>query len=275
MRTSFTVSAVGVIGVGVVGDAVRRYFESQGTQVRLYDPYKRLGSVEEVNEADVVFICVPTPYTPGTGFDASAVESSLALLHPGKIAVIKSTVLPGTTSQLQRDHPDKLVFFNPEFLREKTATEDFLHPDMQVIGCPPEGRFFAQPLMQLLPRAPYEAIVPPESAELIKYAINSFLAIKVIFGNELFDLCSALGADYQNVRAGLAAEPRIGGSHLDVMDSGYRGYGGKCLPKDTMALLDLAGRFNVDLEVLQAAHDVNQRLLDASILELAEKEMVA
>jgi UDP-glucose 6-dehydrogenase len=106
---------------------------------------------------------------------------------------------------------------------------------------------------------------------MIKYACNAFLALKVTFANEMYDLARAIGVDYEDVRAGMAGDPRIGGSHLDVNDRGYRGYGGKCLPKDTMTLLDFAQEAGVPLQVLEAAHRVNLALRGEAICaDLAE-----
>ena len=252
--------SVGVIGVGVVGGAVRHYFESQGVPPLLYDPAKRLGSLAEINAAGLVFVCVPTPYAPGHGFDDSAVEQAIAPLRGSKTIVIKSTVLPGTTRKFQERFPEHRVLFNPEFLRERSAVEDFLKPDRQIVGVCGDDREEAERLLKLLPPAPHTAVVPAEAAELTKYATNAFLALKVTFANELYDLCAALGADYGLVKEGIAVDERIGASHLDVLDGGYRGYGGKCLPKDTMALLDLADDLGVVLDLLKAAHGVNLRL---------------
>jgi UDPglucose 6-dehydrogenase len=258
---------VGIVGVGVVGSAVRAYFESQGVRTHLYDPGKRLGSSAAVSEADLIFVCVPTPYVEGSGFDDGAVYEALAGLQGSKTVVIKSTVVPGSTERYQAAFRQHQLLFNAEFLRERSANEDFLHPDRQIVGYCAENRLLAQRVLEILPRAPYEAVVPARSAELIKYATNSFLAVKVVFANELFDLCSAVGIEYETVKEGLTADERIGDSHFDVMDSGYRGYGGKCLPKDTMALLDLADEVGSPLRLLLAAHEVNQTLRLADSLQ--------
>ena len=170
-------------------------------------------------------------------------------------------MLPGTTQKFQDAYPDQCVLFNPEFLREASANEDFLTPDRQIVGfCDENDADLAQEILESLPRAPHEAVVPAAVAEMTKYATNSFLALKVIFGNELFDLCGAVGVDYELVKQGFSVDWRIGASHFDVSDSGYRGYGGKCLPKDTMSLLDLADDVGVSMRLLQAAHEVNSGL---------------
>ena len=254
-------SRVGIIGLGVVGSAVRGYFEAQGHRPRLYDPYLALGSMQEINEALVVFVCVPTPYRERSGFDPSAIEEAIALLKPEKTVVIKSTVLPGTTDALQRRHPHHRVLFNPEFLREATAHEDFLSPDRQIVGCTDLSRPVAGEVMSLLPRAPFMRIVAAAEAEMAKYVANAFLAIKVSFANEIYDLCTVLGINYEAVRPLVAADARIGPSHLDVFYDGYRGYDGKCLPKDIRSLMELAETAGVSLRLLRAAHDLNQALL--------------
>jgi UDPglucose 6-dehydrogenase len=259
---------IGIIGVGIVGGALRAYFEARGIRPRLYDPGLGLGSLDEVDSADLVFACVPTPYHPGSGFDGEIMRGAIASLSGAKTIVIKSTVIPGTTDAIQESHPQHRVLFNPEFLREASAVEDFLKPDRQIVGYSRRWDLeAAQAVLRLLPSAPYKAVVPARAAELVKYASNSFLALKVTFANELYDLSRALGIDYADVKDGLAADARIGASHLDVHDSGYRGYGGKCLPKDTMALLDLARELEAPLRVLKAAHEVNLELRGESIYD--------
>ncbi len=251
---------IGIVGDGIVGGALRAYLEGQGHDVRLYDPPKGHDSIEALDGADIVFVCVPTPYTPGHGFDDRALLSAVGSLPGRRAVVIKSTVLPGTTQVLQQRMPQHRFMFNPEFLREATASEDFLTPDRQIVGHTDASAGDAERVMALLPRAPFELVCSSGEAEMAKYAANSFLAVKVSYANEIFDVCERLRLDYGTVRDIVAADVRIGGSHMDVLDSGYRGYGGKCLPKDSKALLDLARSLGVDLEVLRAADRVNAAL---------------
>jgi UDPglucose 6-dehydrogenase len=265
-ETSVDWQRPGIVGVGVVGGAVRNYFELQGIEPLLYDRFASLGSLTEVNDASVVYVCVPTPYVSGRGFDESAVVDALTRLSGEKVVVIKSTVIPGTTERLQRQFPQHHVLFNPEFLREASANQDFIDPDRQIVGYCEGDEALAQAVLQTLPRAPHEAVVPASVAEMTKYATNSFLALKVIFANELFDLCGSLGVDYELVKQGFGVDQRINASHLDVHDAGYRGYGGKCLPKDTMSLLDLADEMGIPMRLLEAAHEVNTRLRAPSLL---------
>ncbi len=254
-------SVIGVMGLGVVGGAVHYYFERSGYSLRIFDPHKRLGSVEAINEADVVFVCVPTPYRPGSGLDDSALEDAVSRLTGSKVVVIKSTVLPGTTEGFQSRYTQHCFLFNPEFLREGFARVDFLRPDRQIVGYTAQSRHLVEPLFSMLPKAPYTRTMVARESELVKYMTNAFLAVKVIFSNELFDLATALDIDFDLVREAVGADARIGPSHLDVFDGGYRGYGGKCLPKDVRALLALGGRLGVPLRLLLTADRVNASLL--------------
>jgi UDPglucose 6-dehydrogenase len=262
-------ATVGVLGVGVVGSAVRSCFEGGGRTVRCYDKFNGEGSIEEINQADIVFVCVPTPYVENRGLDSSAVEDAVSRLDGEKIVVLKSTSMPGTTELLQRRYPRHHFFFNPEFLRENRAVQDFLEPDRQLMGyCNDDDRELAAELLTLLPRAPYEAVIAATSAELIKLFTNSMLALRVIFANQVYDLSDALGVDYEEVLKGIAADPRIGGSHLNVFDAGYRGYGGKCLPKDVSAVCAVGRDLGAPMQILEAVQQANARHRAAGLAAL-------
>jgi len=120
---------LGIIGVGMVGGASKNYFERKGIKPFLYDKGKNLGSIEEVNQADVIFICVPTPFDKEKGFNLSFIEGACRDILGKKIIVIKSTVLPGTTEKLQKKYSQHKFLFNPEFLTEITADQDMNYPD--------------------------------------------------------------------------------------------------------------------------------------------------
>ncbi len=257
-------AVIGIMGLGVVGDGVQHYFERSDYALRVYDPYRGLGSESSINEADLVFVCVPTPFQPHSGLNDSAVEDAVSRLDRSKVIVIKSTVLPGTTEAYQARYSQHCFLFNPEFLRQAHARTDFLRPDRQIVGYTAQSRHLAESLLSVLPSAPYSRIMAAREAEMTKYMTNSFLALKVTLANEFFDLSCALDIDYDVVREAGAADRRIGPSHLDVMDGGYRGYGGKCLPKDTKALLELSDRLNVPLRLLRTADRVNASLLPPS-----------
>lgn len=252
---------IGIIGDGVVGGALRAWFESQRADVRSYDPPKELRDRAGIDLADVVFVCVPTPYEAGRGFDHSYLIEAVASIAGSKLVVIKSTVLPGTTDALQRRYPRHRFMYNPEFLREATAVDDMAHPDRQIAGVTARSEDEAAMVLALLPPAPLVRVCTAREAEMAKYVANSFLAVKVSFANEVFDLCERVGIDYDGVRDIVAADDRIGASHCDVLADGYRGYGGKCLPKDSKALLDFAAHAGVEMDVLAAADTVNARMI--------------
>lgn len=244
---------IGIIGYGTVGRAVASVFSGP----IIYDKYKKIGGIEEVNEADIIFLCVPTPYK--NGFDVSEVDDALSAIRGNKIIVIKSTVLPGTTDHYQEKYPDHRVLFNPEFLREVSAETDMNNPGRQIIGYTKRSRDAAKDVLKILPNAPFRKIIPAKEAEMIKYFGNAFLASKVIFANQMFDLCEKLGINYDIVKECVSKDKRIGSSHLNVNKSS-RGYGGKCFPKDVKSLIEIGIKVGIDLNVLKSVDEINNKL---------------
>jgi len=260
-KTLVSMKKIGIMGVGMVGGALAKTF----TSPILYDPYKKLGSKEELNTAESIFICVPTPYDEVKGgFDLSIVEESFKLLEGSKVVIIKSTVLPGTTEYFQKKYPQHKVLFNPEFLTESSADQDMCYPDRQIVGYTKESFTVAGDIMQLLPLAPFERVMPAGEAEMVKYFGNTWFSVKVVFANQMYDMCTALGIDYDAVKEGAAADKRIGRTHLEIFHKGYRGYGGKCLPKDTRALIQKARALGVSLKLLEVTEEINNGLRAAS-----------
>ncbi|MEK7090051.1 MAG: hypothetical protein AAB930_00505, partial [Patescibacteria group bacterium] len=174
--------------------------------------------------------------------DTSIVEEAVAGIGGSKIVVIKSTVPPGTTESLQKANPKHKLFFNPEFLTEKSAWQDFIKPERQLVGWTLGSREAAAIVLSLLPKAPLASPsnalnLSATEAEIVKYAANVFLARKITFANAVYDLAKYHQADFENIRKAVGADSRIGHSHLDVHHGGYRGYGGFCFVKDTDALI--------------------------------------
>ncbi len=236
---------IGYVGQGFIGKNYADDMEHRGYRTVRYaleEPYR--ANKDNIKDCDIVFIAVPTPTTPEK-FDDSIVRQALTLIGEGKTAVIKSTMLPGSTARLQKDFPKIFVMHSPEFLREATAAYDAAHPDRNIIGIVhdlPDVRARAEHVLDILPPAPFRLVCGALEAELVKYAGNSWLYLKVIYVNMLYDLAERIGADYETMRDALAADPRIGRSHLDPMhQSGHggkpgRGAGGHCLIKDFEAL---------------------------------------
>jgi UDPglucose 6-dehydrogenase len=244
---------IGFIGQGFIGKNYANDFENRGLPVVRFakeEPYTKNG--EAIAECDIVFVAVPTPTTP-TGFDDSILRAVLPYVGTGKTAVIKSTILPGTTKNLQEEFPDIYILNSPEFLREKSAADDAAHPNRNIIGIPKKNEEYvrrAKEVLSVLPKAPYELIADSSETELIKYAGNIFLYFKLMFANVFYETAELIGADYTVVREALAADPRIGPSHLQVVhESGHpgavpgRGAGGHCFIKDFAALRKFYEKF--------------------------------
>jgi UDPglucose 6-dehydrogenase len=269
---------LGIIGTGMVGGALHRYFaEFRPNPLFSYDKFQKRGSADEVNEADIIFICVPTPFEEGKGFDLSAVNDAVGNVRGKKIIVIKSTVVPGTTEKLQEQYPDHTFLCNPEFLTHNpekgshhtlsrvaplTSEQDMNYPDRQIVGYTrkPESYEVSGVIMNLLPLAPFSRIMSATEAEMVKYFGNTWFATKVAFANLIYDLCQALGIDYDTVKEAAAADKRIGPSHLEVWHRGYRGYGGTCLPKDIRAFIQFADERGVDLAIHKVVEEYNNKL---------------
>lgn len=252
---------IGVIGGGYVGGTVAAFYREVGAEVKVYDKFKASDPLEEVLKQDYIFIAVPTNFN-GQSIDLTNMDDAMANAAKSKARaiIIKSTIVPGTTEKYQKQYPHLRIVFNPEFLTEATAYQDFKYPDRQIVGYTKQSYPFAGEVMELLPLAPYSKIIPSSAAEMVKYFGNTWFALKVVFANQIFDLCEALGIDYDLVKEGVGADRRIGRSHLDVWHGGYRGYGGKCLPKDTRALINFAQENGIDLKILKMAEEINKKL---------------
>jgi UDPglucose 6-dehydrogenase len=213
--------------------------------------------------ADFVFLCVPTPQGADGAADLGFVKEAAAQIAPhlkqGAVVVTKSTVPVGSAGAVVAalGRLDTAVVSNPEFLREGQAVNDWLHPDRVVIGS--EDRRAAQRLADLYkPLGAPVIITDPASSETIKYACNAFLAAKVSFVNAIANLCAAVGADSVDVIRGMSFDRRIGADHL----APGPGWGGSCLPKDTSALLRMAQDHGYDFALLREVIEANDRQLD-------------
>lgn len=262
--------SIGIMGSsGFVGGAIKRFFQKTNTpNLFLFDKYKGEGSLEDIQKADVVFVAVPTPYEEEKGgFDLTFVRDAISSLIGSKIVVIKSTVLPGTTENFQKEFPHHKFIFNPEFLTQVTADSDMQYPDRQIVGYTKESYSIAKDIVRILPLAPFERIIPATEAEMVKYFNNTWFATKVVFANQIFDLCKSLQLNYENIRDCASADKRVGPSHLDVLHGGYRGYGGACLPKDTRALIQLGERVGTSMDLLKKVEEINNDLRSKNLME--------
>ncbi|HVH23125.1 MAG TPA: UDP-glucose/GDP-mannose dehydrogenase family protein [Pseudonocardia sp.] len=215
---------------------------------------------DEGRPVQVMFLCVPTPMGVGGVADLSAVEAVVdevrSMLPAGAVLVNKSTVPVGTADRTAEllDRPDVAVVSNPEFLREGSAVRDFLNPDRIVVGSSQPDA--AERVAALYARlgAP-TVLTDPASAEMIKYAANCFLAMKLSYVNALAELCERIDADISDVTEGIGYDRRVGQAFL----SPGPGWGGSCLPKDTHALLQVADAADFEFRLLRATIDTNTR----------------
>lgn len=261
---------IGFIGQGFIGKNYADDFEHRGFSVLRYaleEPYKE--NKEKIKDCDIVFIAVPTPTTPD-GFDASLIMSLLPLVGPGKIAVIKSTVLPGTTKRLQEANPQITVLVSPEFLSEATAAHDAAHPPQNIVGLPVQSgahKEAAKQLHSILPEAPHSLTCTSDEAELFKYAHNLNGYFQIILSNLLYDVARKIGADWAPIQAAIEADPLISGRYAKPVHKTGRGAGGNCFIKDFAAFRQLYESKLQDEEgnaVLRALEQKNASLLTAS-----------
>jgi UDPglucose 6-dehydrogenase len=244
-------------------------------------------AAETMKFGDAIFICVGTPPLPNGDADLSAIDNVARQIateaESPKLVVEKSTVPARTGQELKRalavygrkSGVPLRVASNPEFLREGTAVEDFLHPDRIVVGVEDELaekqlREIYKPVIERNFNCPMHSPKCPDgpepaflvttinSAELIKHASNSFLALKISYANMVADLAEKLGADIEEVTRAMGMDPRIGGSFLKA----GLGFGGFCLPKDLQAFTHLAERSGVDFTMLKEAEKVNHRRIE-------------
>jgi nucleotide sugar dehydrogenase len=264
---------IGIIGQGFVGSAVREGMENHFNVIAFdKDPNKFSNSksiFEVVENTDMTFLCVPTPMKKSGECDLGIISSALneisscvsALNKDGYIVVIKSTIPPGTTENLNQIFTKLDIVFNPEFLTEANAVNDYLNQNRIIVGGErPGSTKVKQIFAKAFPKVP---IIKTSStiAETIKYVTNTFLAMKVSYANEIYSLCQGLGIDYDKVIEYARYDDRLGNSHWSVPGpDGHMGYGGSCFPKDTQALIYLAKELNSPYTMLQSSWDVNLRV---------------
>lgn len=252
---------IAIIGKGFVGTAVEAGFSNGSNELLIVDP--KVGTTVEwalAQNPDMTFICVPTPMGENGAIDSSIVEGVLTELKDfGGLVVLKSTVVPSKIQLLEKMHPR--FVYNPEFLTEANAVRDFLNPFMHVFGGKKSDvdeleRIYAE--RSNCSKDVQAVKCTPVEASMIKYGINSFLALKVAFMNQWKDLCDSVGADYELVKTGMSNDPRIGGSHMMVPGpDGRRGFGSACFAKDLPAIINESMKVDSELSILRSAWNAN------------------
>jgi len=259
---------IGIIGQGFVGNAIYQKFKNyfDVATFDLDETKRNTETIEEVvNLSDVVFVCVPTPMKRVDGScDISIVESVLKELNEvGKpiVAVIKSTIPPTTTEMFNKNFKNLTIVFNPEFLTEANAVQDFENQSKIILGGPKEGTTVLKQIYRLVFSTTPIIKTGSTHAEMVKYLTNTFLATKVAFANEIYQICDKLALDYDKVVEYATYDDRLGKSHWAVPGpDGDFGFGGHCFPKDLSAILRLTQMLNTTNNVLSATEQTNSKV---------------
>lgn len=243
---------IGIVGVGFVGRAILSAYNGHNVVCR--DPKAGYNaSIEELLTTDAVFVCVPSPARTDGSCDISILETVLEELQ-GYTGVIisKVTAPPNQYRRLQQQYPQ--LVYAPEFLTAVNAVNDYKNSKFLIVGGAPELTARAvEVIISVLPTDIQVKQTDIASASLAKYTINSFLATKVAFMNELYDLAQADNIDYNEVAELVKLDHRIGSSHMRVPGPDGRGFAGACFPKDTKALAHYAHKAGEDLSILEQA----------------------
>jgi nucleotide sugar dehydrogenase len=256
---------IGIIGQGFVGTAIKEGMQHALT-IDTYDKFKSEAStcnnVEDLcKRARIIFVCLPTPMRTDGSCDLSIVESTIEEIDKHSnfhIAVIKSTIPPGTTERLNKTFKNVSVVFSPEFLTEANFLDDFKNQNRIIIGGPRPATTIVKNMFRKVFQEVTIVKTGSNTAETVKYFTNCFLATKVSFANEMKQICDEVNVDYDKVVEYGLYDKRIGRTHLSTPGpDGKSGFGGSCFPKDLNALIHVAKNNGVAPTVLQAVWEKN------------------
>jgi UDPglucose 6-dehydrogenase len=252
-----------IAGYGFVGKAVANALKDHH-EVIIVDPKFNDTEIKNHHDADGIIICVNTP----TGENGIVVENVANVLDQIPIfmpVLIKSTVTPNVVDVFEELYPDHSICYSPEFLRALTANQDFLNQKYIVIGGEDPEYFWQELFQTTLTNCKMFLKCSEREACMVKYTANSFLALKVSFFNQIFDICEKTGLDYNIVRHIVAQDTRIGSGHTLVpgLDS-ERGFGGHCFPKDTEAFTHWANKIEAPVTLVESAIKYNKKVRKTS-----------
>lgn len=271
---------IGIIGYGFVGKALYNGFSTPDVEFYLVDPLLNT-SVEKmysVFRPEIVFISVPTPMNQNGAIDDTIIKESLRQVHcfdENVLCVIKSTVTPDVITSLQNIH--QRIVYNPEFLTEKNANEDFINSEFLLLGGEYKDVDYVEKLYanhSLCQPCPVVK-VDLQAASIIKYTINCYLATKVVFFNQMNSIFKQSGSktDWNHIINSIGLDSRIGSSHMQVPGhDGKLGFGGACFPKDTVALIRYSESIGEPFSLLQKAVSINQEIRNQYELDDREKQ---
>tara|TARA_X000000950_G_scaffold50576_2_gene59532 strand:- start:6629 stop:7483 length:855 start_codon:yes stop_codon:yes gene_type:complete len=259
---------IGIVGKGFVGSAVQNGFSANTgceAEVRIYDkdPGRSLNTLEEVMQCDFVFLSVPTPSNLDGSMNLDFIHAALKEMseHNSKdaIVLVRSTIVPGTSSALQEKYSSLKIVFNPEFLTERSAHFDFINQSRIILG----GEKNLTSKVADLYSWRFGTHIPIiqtdfQTAELIKYMNNCFFATKVSFLNEMKLLADKTNCDWDTAVEGFVLDGRVGHSHLQVPGpDGKMGFGGSCFPKDIQAIIHFGVSMGLSMQTLKGAWETN------------------
>jgi len=252
---------IGILGCGIVGGANRKVFKKFGFDVRVHD-IKLKTKISDMDQCDVVIVCLPTPTLENGDCDTSRITQYLkyfdAIRFKG-IIMIRSTVLPGFTTQSQKTFKGLKICFSPEFLRDKHAYTDLIKSNFLPIGTKDDTVFrkiksIHKPFVKKIVK------VHPTEAEIIKYTNNLIACNKIIFANIISKVAKKNKCDYKNIKNSIVDLGRFSDNYLDV-DKKHKGFTGKCLPKDIKSFVKYCDFQGIDFKLFKAIIDDNKKFI--------------
>lgn len=249
-----------IVGYGFVGKAVANALKSKH-EIVIVDPKFTEEKISDHHDADGVIICVPTPTSDAGVCNANNVASVIDSIPIFLPILIKSTVTPAIVDGFDELYPNHSIVYSPEFLRAKTADRDFLNQKYIVLGGEDPDCFWQDLLQSVLPNCNIVFNCSAHEACLIKYASNSFLALKTSYFNQIYDICNKTGMDFDVVRQIVSHDDRIGNDHTMVPGyDGQRGWGGHCFPKDTAAFIQWTTTIGAQATLVKSAVEYNDKV---------------
>lgn len=261
---------IGIVGQGFVGGSVYAVL-SEHERIGSYDidsAKSNVSSIDKlVDQSDIIFVCLPTPMRESGECYVGIVEDTLSYINEycagQKIVITKSTVPPGTHSRWSKKYDNLSIVFNPEFLTEANALEDFRTQKYLILGSDDLSKQATakQAFLLAFPEDSVDYLFCTyEEAEAIKYFRNTFLSVKITFCNEFYEMCKSLGIDYESVSNIAHLDNRLGTSHYMVPGpDGDMGFGGHCFPKDINALIHMCQAKNIPCDTLKTAWNINTK----------------
>ena len=249
-----------IAGYGFVGKAVANALKSQH-EIVIHDPKYTDFKIIDHYDADGIIICVPTPTTEYGVCDATIISDILDNIPIFMPVLIKSTVTPGVATGLKEIYNEHSICYSPEFLRSQSANNDFLNQKYVIVGGDDPECFWQDLFQSTLPNCKLVFNCTAEEACLVKYATNSFLALKTSYFNQIYDICENTGMNFEVVRQLISQDTRIGPDHTIVPGpDGNRGWGGHCFPKDTHAFIKWTNVVEAPATLVESAVRYNEKV---------------